>query len=298
MKCHNCGFETDSKFCPMCGTPASINDTDNNKPSVDTVPKQSKPDIQENISNTNMNNNAQDFTSFESATTPQPIAQNPQSAYFQKTQTEKNSKAKVLTIVISSVLAVVILSGVIINIVSSGFDKSLTKTLSNMSEDSFEDVDSIKFYSEMYGQPYKIGEKVNMDSSSVKIKSATVKDASESFSPVDKKDYLCLSLVVEITNNTNETQPFDGIFNVRPVDDMNIYFSELPKEEDGFLYDETTDSFLPGFYYEVEAKQTKCIEYQFSVSKYAESVAVLYNFIDKNDALERCMFEIDVPAKN
>ena len=331
MKCHNCGFETDSKYCPMCGAPAMINNANNgNTASVDTVSQKTTlqsvhqqmntntqvnyqqsvkpqvntnpqvnyqqsfeptPNMQPNTSDANMNQTAQNFPSFESAA-------NPQSAYFQNTnaQTGKKSKAKVLSIVISSFLAVVILSGVIINIVSASSNKSITKTLAGMSEETESNL--VEFYTDMYGLPKQVGETKVMDSSSVKIKSVSIKDSIESFSPVDRKDYLCLSLVVEITNNTNEIQSFEDVLDVRAADDMEVHFNELYKSNVIINYDDFDNS-QAYQYYNIESNQTKIIEYQFSVSKYAESVMVLYSFWgSESENSDNCMFEIDVPTQS
>ncbi|MEE1219688.1 MAG: zinc ribbon domain-containing protein [Ruminococcus sp.] len=288
MKCSNCGFETEDKFCSMCGTSTlQNNNVDNDTAGVNTVPQhsgqqsfQSAPNMQQDLNN--INQNAQSFPSIDSAENT-------------NTYTDKKSKSNVLPIVISSVLAVVILSGIVINIVSSAFDKSLTKTLTNMSEETVVAVDDMQFYIDNYGQPHKIGEKVEMSSSSVKIESATIKDSAESFSPINDKVAICLSLMVEITNDADDAIDFEEHLLASPSDDWTINFDKIRKPNENYLDDEYTGSYFADSYYCIEPKQTKTMEYQFAVSKYAETVIVKY-IIWNNDSnsYDDCMFEIDI----
>ena len=97
MKCGNCGFETDTNHCPLCGGMAFDNTENNNNFGFNTESQQSlkpAPNMQPNLSNENI-------------------------------QESKKRKTKIVPIVISSVLAFVILLVAVINMLPAPMPRNV-----------------------------------------------------------------------------------------------------------------------------------------------------------------------------
>ncbi|MEE1219687.1 MAG: hypothetical protein U0L20_07175 [Ruminococcus sp.] len=261
MKCGNCGFETDTNHCPLCGGMAFDNTENNNNFGFNTESQQtaqqslqSAPNMQPNLSNENI-------------------------------QESKKRKTKIVPIVISSVLAFVILLVAVINVISNEFGESISNDDTILYQDSLS-------YLDMYGEPYKVGELANLPSSAVTIKSVTVKDSSESFTPMQNEDDICLSIEVEIINKTSQINSFRRAFTARYIDyatNLDLIFQEIKCDVDPIM---APDSYSDPFY-DIESSETRTIEYQFEIPLKLESIFITYSSLGNN-----CMFEVDIPTKN
>ena len=119
MKCPNCGFESDTAFCPMCGTQFSevkIQDSTvntENKPPVTytefTQAEEFAPQVQTQTPEIEINE--------------QPILYIPQA----KNTTDKKMMTKIVKIIAACIVGAVIVAGIAINIAtaSSGNSKSV-----------------------------------------------------------------------------------------------------------------------------------------------------------------------------
>lgn len=150
MKCINCGFESNDKFCPMCGTKLSQafntapanNDSDGSafaypngaetNPYQQAVPQQSAPYQQPN----------------QGMPAPQQYSPYP----YHEPQPKQSGNT--LSIILSIIVCIVVVAGTVINIVSSALYKnSLTDLLTGMND----------YYDSVYEEPYYEDYKTNED---------------------------------------------------------------------------------------------------------------------------------------
>ena len=292
MKCQNCGYEFNGKYCPMCGTENETTINNVNTANTQPMPQQN---VQQNLNPNAVNQAGQDFPHLDSNGINQQTVQYQNANLSQQSilQPEKKSKAKIATIVIASVIATVVFAGIVINVVSAGFDKSIIGTLMGFSNEVENTSQENAFMAEQYGAKYKIGEKAKMNSSSVKIKSISVVDEDETYDALPISDSICISVLAEIENKTDADVSFESVFRVQPTDDMSVYFDEI------YSYNSVNQIFdFQDDHYQVKANDTKVIEYRYQISKYADSIFMIYEgYHFETDEIDMCMFEIDVPAK-
>ncbi len=136
MKCIKCGFESNSSFCPMCGTkfPEEVNTTHENSPQFGVISSEDGPTAYYTEFNPYQQTNQ------GAPIPPQNIPTPHQYAPYEPEMPQSQKSGKALPIILSIIVSIVIIVGAVMNIISPLlFDVGYIVEHYDNSDDSFYD---------------------------------------------------------------------------------------------------------------------------------------------------------------
>ena len=302
MKCPNCGFNCDDKYCAMCGTkmPEQVVNPNPNPYESAPINNNFHP---ENFNQPNTPNFSAGFGNPNPYNQPQPPLNNansypnnfqgsapnmpqggmpvppPYPAAPQNINAPKK-KSKALPIILTCLIAAVIVAGAVISVYSAcTYNKSIITDLFGENSDNYDDyyVDD-EFYPDTEyiedAQSHKIGETKELPDCKVTLKKVEKdKSAEESKTGNSRTKF-----VFEIENTSDEYITLNYIYcdayNTDPYTYLEWLSNNLDSDED------STD------YVSLDPNQKKEITFDYSVPNDAEKVELCLSFTGYKDMYE------------
>ncbi len=282
MKCPNCGFDSNEKFCRMCGTkipePQNFPNADNHntyinnefnaeQTAADNINSQQPPvpPVQNQYGSSSQGMN----------TPPQSAVPIPPQYY---NQAAPQKSGKVLPIVLSCIIIAVIIAGTVINVYSSyAYNKSIIESI--IDKTNYHDDD---YYNYDNDYDYQADDIVHGINDAAKFSDGTVTLTKVTFnnksSDSDKGKSECgLTFVIE--NTSGQDIEFSGPYlDVCSANDDSIYFDwlrdDIDYNDDYNLVVKAAEKNEFTVYYSIPNK-VKSLSINFNIDSYTNS----YNFI-------------------
>lgn len=303
MKCPNCGFNCDDKYCAMCGTkmPEQVVNTNpnpyesapinNNNFQSENINQPNTPDFSAGFGNPNPYNqpkppvnNANLYpNNFQGSAPNMPQGGMPVPPVYPAPPQYSNApkkKNKALPIILTCLIAAVIVAGAVISVYSAcTYNKSIITDLFGENSDNYDDyyVDD-EFYPDTEyiedAQSHKIGETKELPDCKVTLtKVEKDKSAEESKTGSSRTRY-----VFEFENTSDEYITLNYIYCDAYNTDPYTYLEWLSNNLDSDEY--STD------YVSLDPNQKKEITFDYSVPNDAEKVELCLSFTGYKDKYE------------
>lgn len=302
MKCPNCGFNCDDKYCAMCGTkmPEQVVNLNpnpyesapiNNNFHPENINQPNTPDFSAGFGNPNPYNqpqpplnNANSYpNNFQGSAPNMPQGGMPVPPPYPAAPQNINApkkKSKALPIILTCLIAAVIVAGAVISVYSAcTYNKSIITDLFGENSDNYDDyyVDD-EFYPDTEyiedAQSHKIGETKELPDCKVTLKKVEKdKSAEESKTGNSRTKF-----VFEIENTSDEYITLNYIYCDAYNTDPYTYLERLSNNLDSDVY--SID------YVSLDPTQKKEITFDYSVPNDAEKVELCLSFTGYKDMYE------------
>lgn len=302
MKCPNCGFNCDDKYCAMCGTkmPEQVVNPNpnpyesapiNNNFHPENINQPNTPDFSAGFGNPNPYNqpqpplnNANSYpNNFQGSAPNMPQGGMPVPPPYPAAPQNINApkkKSKALPIILTCLIAAVIVAGAVISVYSAcTYNKSIITDLFRENSDNYDDlyIDNEYYPDTEYiedAQSHKIGETKELPDCKVTLKKVEKdKSAEESKTGNSRTKF-----VFEIENTSDEYITLNYIYCDAYNTDPYTYLEWLSNNLDSDEY--STD------YVSLDPNQKKEITFDYSVPNDAEKVELCLSFTGYKDMYE------------
>lgn len=304
MKCPNCGFNCDDKYCAMCGTkmPEQVVNPNPNPNPYESAPinnnfhpenfnQPNTPDFSAGFGNPNPYNqpqpplnNANSYpNNFQGSAPNMPQGGMPVPPPYPAAPQNINApkkKSKALPIILTCLIAAVIVAGAVISVYSAcTYNKSIITDLFRENSDNYDDyyVDD-EFYPDTEyiedAQSHKIGETKELPDCKVTLKKVEKdKSAEESKTGNSRTKF-----VFEIENTSDKYITLNYIYCDAYNTDPYTYLEWLSNNLDSDEYST--------YYVSLDPNQKKEITFDYSVPNDAEKVELCLSFTGYKDMYE------------
>ena len=302
MKCPNCGFNCDDKYCAMCGTkmPEQVVNPNpnpyesapiNNNFHPENINQPNTPDFSAGFGNPNPYNqpqpplnNANSYpNNFQGSAPNMPQGGMPVPPPYPAAPQNINApkkKSKALPIILTCLIAAVIVAGAVISVYSAcTYNKSIITDLFRENSDNYDDyyVDD-EFYPDTEyiedAQSHKIGETKELPDCKVTLKKVEKdKSAEESKTGNSRTKF-----VFEIENTSDKYITLNYIYCDAYNTDPYTYLEWLSNNLDSDEYST--------YYVSLDPNQKKEITFDYSVPNDAEKVELCLSFTGYKDMYE------------
>lgn len=302
MKCPNCGFNCDDKYCAMCGTkmPEQVVNPNpnpyesapiNNNFHPENINQPNTPDFSAGFGNPNPYNqpqpplnNANSYpNNFQGSAPNMPQGGMPVPSPYPVAPQNINApkkKSKALPIILTCLIAAVIVAGAVISVYSAcTYNKSIITDLFGENSDNYDDyyVDD-EFYPDTEyiedAQSHKIGETKELPDCKVTLKKVEKdKSAEESKTGNSRTKF-----VFEIENTSDKYITLNYIYCDAYNTDPYTYLEWLSNNLDSDEYST--------YYVSLDPNQKKEITFDYSVPNDAEKVELCLSFTGYKDMYE------------
>lgn len=302
MKCPNCGFNCDDKYCAMCGTKMPEQVVNPNPNPYESAPinnnfhpenfnQPNTPDFSAGFGNPNPYNqpqpplnNANSYpNNFQGSAPNMPQGGMPVPPLYPAAPQNINApkkKSKALPIILTCLIAAVIVAGAVISVYSAcTYNKSIITDLFRENSDNYDDyyVDD-EFYPDTEyiedAQSHKIGETKELPDCKVTLKKVEKdKSAEESKTGNSRTKF-----VFEIENTSDKYITLNYIYCDAYNTDPYTYLEWLSNNLDSDEYST--------YYVSLDPNQKKEITFDYSVPNDAEKVELCLSFTGYKDMYE------------
>lgn len=274
MKCPNCGFDVNTKYCSMCGT--KMSEQENYQQPADTGDNNNQ-NFQNNIPNIPLNNNTSSYSAPAVNGTQMPGYTQNESTVGAKLPM---SKAKITGIIVGAILGFIILFGILSSLICYIFNnRSLIDTISDAKKQKsssdtlpYNYEEENKFNDENY--EYSIiepGKYFFTSKSVLKFKEIKVTDEKDD----NNESITKYSLVFNIKNNSNET--IDYLFyGYLEFDNGSGPSTIIADAKDNENIDDTSLEIS------INAGENKDIYLNFNMDEEIEKTEFLFGFSENN----------------
>lgn len=303
MKCPNCGFNCDDKYCAMCGTkmpeqvvnsnsnPYESAPINNNNFQSENINQPNTPDFGAGFGNPNPYNqpqppinNANSYpNNFQGSAPNMPQGRMPVPLAYPAPPQYSNApkkKSKALPIILTCLIAAVIVAGAVISVYSAcTYNKSIITDLLGENSENYDDlyIDDEYYPDAEYiedSQSHKIGETKELSDCKVTLtRMEKDKSADESKTGNSRTKY-----VFEIENTTDEYMSFTDVYcDAMNADDrtsLDWLSDNLPMNGNG------------EYFIALDPKEKKEITFDYSVPNDAEKVRLDLSFNRYGDKYE------------
>lgn len=302
MKCPNCGFNCDDKYCAMCGTKMPEQVVNPNQNPYESAPinnnfhpenfnQPNTPDFSAGFGNPNPYNqpqpplnNANSYpNNFQGSAPNMPQGGMPVPPAYPTPPQYSNApkkKSKALPIILTCLIAAVIVAGAVISVYSAcTYNKSIITDLLGENSENYDDlyIDNEYYPDTEYiedAQSHKIGETKELPDCKVTLKKVEKdKSAEESKTGNSRTKF-----VFEIENTSDEYITLNYIYCDAYNTDPYTYLEWLSNNLDSDEY--STD------YVSLDPNQKKEITFDYSVPNDAEKVELCLSFTGYKDMYE------------
>ena len=302
MKCPNCGFNCDDKYCAMCGTkmPEQVVNPNpnpyesapiNNNFHPENINQPNTPDFSAGFGNPNPYNqpqpplnNANSYpNNFQGSAPNMPQGGMPVPPPYPAAPQNINApkkKSKALPIILTCLIAAVIVAGAVISVYSAcTYNKSIITDLFRENSDNYDDlyIDNEYYPDTEYiedAQSHKIGETKELPDCKVTLKKVEKdKSAEESKTGNSRTKF-----VFEIENTSDKYITLNYIYCDAYNTDPYTYLEWLSNNLDSDEYST--------YYVSLDPNQKKEITFDYSVPNDAEKVELCLSFTGYKDMYE------------